>query len=537
MAQVAEVYAEQLNSLRLGHPLWSPEPVAAGDVQIGDVGLVEKGCFHRFFNVTVPPEHPWNSLGVPPGFVPVPIPEKFKHRNLDVLSAGLHGSESVTSTKVDGRNVCIDAIDQAGILYDFGCSGQSGAFIALNCTASSESVTKSMLALEGYMLQYHPSWHAFVTTQLGVRCGIEELVCVSGWVKTSGWTVAAFAKDSDSRDYAVQGQFAFSGRGGELQIIERRGMTVHYRSGPPRTTRNGPLPLGTASSTAELEGDAVPQDNDQALFVKYYKVKYRSSQAQKVIEAASGPRRLAEQDANTGRFNHPNGATKCRTDNNVEANPFHNKVKSPLDVLLDYLLEHSEAEAAVCSHDDLYNVLQPASVQDRESGSKRFAEPVDRTRGMRKWWPRRANKRRWRLSSRLLNACPSTPSPSMGWLIEVTICDRKNRIIIILILLFAITVFWAVGCLILMTIYEIPSTGRFWRFLFKHSRRGRSTESFDLRNGQFSTPSATTSATMPTFAVPRISSDTMSSSGGPREMDLGDGGNWQSQEGQRGEVK
>ena len=53
-----------------GHALWEP---SSGDlylppVEVGDVGFIREGRFHRLFNVFLPPEDPSHSnFGVPEG--------------------------------------------------------------------------------------------------------------------------------------------------------------------------------------------------------------------------------------------------------------------------------------------------------------------------------------------------------------------------------------------------------------------------------------------------------------------------------------
>ena len=95
MGEAARVYAEELSSLSLGVPLWFPEPTEAGEIQIGDVGFLEDGCFHRLFNITVPEEHPWNRLGVPDGFRPINIPPHLQHRAAPYLNSGVQSSRSL----------------------------------------------------------------------------------------------------------------------------------------------------------------------------------------------------------------------------------------------------------------------------------------------------------------------------------------------------------------------------------------------------------------------------------------------------------
>lgn len=101
MGQAAAVYAEQLSSQSLGHPLWFPEPTKAGETQIGDVGYIENGQFHRLFNITVAADHQWNAyVGVPEGFAPIDIPEYHRQRKSNYLSPGLLGSQSVKALEV-----------------------------------------------------------------------------------------------------------------------------------------------------------------------------------------------------------------------------------------------------------------------------------------------------------------------------------------------------------------------------------------------------------------------------------------------------
>jgi hypothetical protein len=49
-----------------GHALWDPGPGGSYDsVEIGDVGFIREGYFHRLFNVLLPGNHPSHQDGVP----------------------------------------------------------------------------------------------------------------------------------------------------------------------------------------------------------------------------------------------------------------------------------------------------------------------------------------------------------------------------------------------------------------------------------------------------------------------------------------
>jgi hypothetical protein len=52
---------------RYGHALWEPDPGALYDtVEVGDVGYIRDGKFHRLFNVFLPEDHPSHrNNGVP----------------------------------------------------------------------------------------------------------------------------------------------------------------------------------------------------------------------------------------------------------------------------------------------------------------------------------------------------------------------------------------------------------------------------------------------------------------------------------------
>jgi hypothetical protein len=49
-----------------GHALWEPNPGGHyAAVEIGDVGFIRDGYFHRLFNILLPEDHPSHQDGVP----------------------------------------------------------------------------------------------------------------------------------------------------------------------------------------------------------------------------------------------------------------------------------------------------------------------------------------------------------------------------------------------------------------------------------------------------------------------------------------
>ena len=95
MVLAADVYAEQLCYRGYGLPLWVPEPSKFGEVQIGDVGYVERGGFYRLFNAAFPADHPMNRDGVPPEFEVMEINPRHVHKRDNYLNPGPLCSRSV----------------------------------------------------------------------------------------------------------------------------------------------------------------------------------------------------------------------------------------------------------------------------------------------------------------------------------------------------------------------------------------------------------------------------------------------------------
>lgn len=60
-----------------------------GDATLADVGYLREDGFARLFNVTLPPDHPSQQLGVPPDFEePLSIPDHLKSRREDFFDPG-----------------------------------------------------------------------------------------------------------------------------------------------------------------------------------------------------------------------------------------------------------------------------------------------------------------------------------------------------------------------------------------------------------------------------------------------------------------
>ena len=78
-----------------GHALWEPSPSKLyGPAEVGDVGFIREGQFHRLFNALLSVDHPSHKFGVPEHHEPL-IPELADHVICGMLSPGQYCSAGV----------------------------------------------------------------------------------------------------------------------------------------------------------------------------------------------------------------------------------------------------------------------------------------------------------------------------------------------------------------------------------------------------------------------------------------------------------
>ena len=92
------IYSEGLASLGNGYALWEPDPQGDPQVQLGDVGYIRNGGFHRLFNVHLQPDDPSQPRTLPQGFE-VLSSESSRIRPR-TLRPGAYFSHSVRSTEL-----------------------------------------------------------------------------------------------------------------------------------------------------------------------------------------------------------------------------------------------------------------------------------------------------------------------------------------------------------------------------------------------------------------------------------------------------
>jgi hypothetical protein len=93
-----DIFREQLaiKYPSYGHALWGPSPTNPdGPVQVGDVGFVRRGKFHRLFNALLPADDPSHERGVPEFHEPL-VPTLSDHLDSDSLGPNDYCSAGVS---------------------------------------------------------------------------------------------------------------------------------------------------------------------------------------------------------------------------------------------------------------------------------------------------------------------------------------------------------------------------------------------------------------------------------------------------------
>ncbi|KAI0765559.1 hypothetical protein BC629DRAFT_1541086 [Irpex lacteus] len=345
MGLAATVYAEQLRSYGYGHPLWFPEPMEASDgrvrgIELGDVGYFdEDGGFKSLFNITVDSDNELNAAGVPEGFVPIEFNNNLRSVRDGFLQPRPFCSASVKANTAEAHALAnVKGIAGGELSYTFKCTIHRGAFLVLKDHATKASFGPNA-PFERYMLQHHASWHAFATDdrKLGIRCAKEDLVLVRETMKTSSWTVGAFLGKSTER---------------------KRSPLGHKSRQPPRPNSVYLLNIAsiiTASSAVApsrrltSQRSCATRAKDQCIFLNIYKLKHRKLLPTKIV--ANGERSTPD-DRDDGSVGSA-GTSVSSADYSVEMDTGNFPVRSPLDDVLDYILENSDADVAIASDADI----------------------------------------------------------------------------------------------------------------------------------------------------------------------------------------
>ncbi|KAF7797953.1 hypothetical protein EIP86_009160 [Pleurotus ostreatoroseus] len=327
----------------LGHPLWYPDPEANGEVEIGDVGIVQEGRFLRLFNAVKGEGSDADTI--PDGFKPLTFPSRLRDERKSLVEPGSLASASIKFIDVEG-------------------SAHQGAILQLKDHARGACVVQNKF-FPNYMKEHHRNWATFAEQQLGLTHQPEDLVLVRGWVKTSEWAVAAFKSKGRASGATISASFTPAlSAGFEFKVSERQSMMAASNRGP-KGVRSSP----TTPNSSDANLSTAPQD--QCIFLRYYKIRYRRFLSTKIV-AAAGPSQLPDAPPE----DQGPGVTASDTIQfDTEAREPPERAVVPLDILLEYILEYSNAEVAIATEGDLEELFSGEDIPNDIANYLRIHRP------------------------------------------------------------------------------------------------------------------------------------------------------------------
>ncbi|TFK49030.1 hypothetical protein OE88DRAFT_456372 [Heliocybe sulcata] len=348
-----DTYGSQLACLNYGRATWEADPKANGEdyaVQVGDVGYMRNGGFHRLFNILQSQEHPWNqSLGVPEGFDPLKTTGKVVFARSPLKAGPLH-SHSVRHISASGQitSPTGSPVSPSGN-FSFACSRELGAALVLLDQAYRSDVLSTEL-FEEYFLANYESWLAFAR-HLKRGISLDDLILVTGRDVTRGWAMAVFS------------QAETKGKGGigidtALGVSATFGMEFGWKTEGIVHSHSGPQPVEPPSPNGKGKALDIPLQHkswDQCVFLRGYCLRRRNILAPRRLKAAAGPSDLGSGDR------APLGMLMTLSGESVHS---QSADYNPLSPILDYILENSEVEVALAHDDDLYSFVRDTSEPD-----------------------------------------------------------------------------------------------------------------------------------------------------------------------------
>ncbi|KAI9512555.1 hypothetical protein F5148DRAFT_852942 [Russula earlei] len=262
-----------------GHALWKPSPEGRYPaVEVGDVGFIHEGYFHRLFNILLPRDDPSHPDGVPPGHEQLKLNINSPTNYTGTLQPNHLRSNGVSDTSDVDRRFVQDP-DAAARLY-FSCSNRRGALLSLPVPAQRQD-TAVRREFTKFIIKHIDEWFAFAQ---GLGFGIhrrEDIILVTGRDLTRSWANIAFQERDQKMSFGVQAsrgsdvqwQFTPEGAGGvafnlgpsgqdlpENQCIFVRGIRVS------RITRIFPRLLG-AAGPSQIPGDDDTESDAQPISI------------------------------------------------------------------------------------------------------------------------------------------------------------------------------------------------------------------------------------------------------------------------------
>ncbi|KAI0743144.1 WD40-repeat-containing domain protein [Daedaleopsis nitida] len=198
----------------------------------------------------------------------------------------------------------------------------------------------------------------------GLDLKMDQLMFISGTVKTTGWLTAIIHGSSDERAGSVSfginniGKVSF-----RVSVANAALPRSEYNYGPLHEPSQS-TEIVPALSSGHISQVPGPLNPTQCAFVHYYKMKKRMIWMRRVMRAAAGPHQLPPGDDNPGEGSASHEEGSSGEDSDIEEHPPRSKCYDPVDILLDWILEHSHAEVAIAADRDLISIFAENGIPD-----------------------------------------------------------------------------------------------------------------------------------------------------------------------------
>ncbi|KAJ3539677.1 hypothetical protein NM688_g6331 [Phlebia brevispora] len=349
-------YTEELSmhlEKPMGYPLWYPTPMQEGEVEIGDVGYVSEGRFKALFNVITGMKRDGkeettkiedlNCLDYDPGS------EDYRP---GYMQPRLYEGKSVRAFEGQGEIGASTGHSSARITYTFTCSERQGAVLHLDHEADLRFVPISK-RIKTYVRQHRRSWIQIVERDFGSCCNADRLIFVLGWVKTSQWAVAAFRVKEGSTASFEANVNLIANAGLRFKVDKAQNMKIYQHDGPRSKIHPDAMQTVLKPSLAK----------DQCIFLRTMRTKRRIA-LPSILKAAAGSASLPDapspEDATAVQARPSSPQSSEEGESELEDSP----PVLPLDALLDYILNFSDAEFAMASDEELELLLGHDSPSD-----------------------------------------------------------------------------------------------------------------------------------------------------------------------------
>jgi len=311
-----------------GVPLWNPEPAEFPAVEVGDVGFIRQGRFHRLFNALLPANHPSHvRFGVPADHEPLQ-PSLVDHIDGGITNPSIFSSYGVTVASSGLESLAAGGGSAEAM---FSCTKKQGAALWLPVTARRED-TLARGYFRKWITANIDSWFTF-TRDLGLEVEmVEDIILVTGCHRARSWFNIVFSE--------VQADAKLS-----LGVKVAGALSTNVDWQDPKDTIQG----ARFSHRPNSNGKTLPEN--QCIFIRGFRVKRLLFGFPRIKAAAE-----VKEDTR---------GNDCDPERQVTTMPSATEYRDPLHLLLEYITTRApDCDMAVVHDDDLEQILR---VGDRTS--------------------------------------------------------------------------------------------------------------------------------------------------------------------------